>query len=231
MYELRVALVAEGPTDAIVIEAALKRLLPRPFILTQLQPEPTRPKLGTGWGGVLRWCLEFAMRGHARMEDDPTLPGFDLFVIHMDADVAEGTYADVSDELVEVARQNRWPVLPSSAPCPPPTGSVDAVRACLLSWSKLQTLGSKTVLCVPSKAIDAWLTSAVLDDGHRLLKGLECNLNLEAQLKALPKAKRVRKTAREYRAREKQITDAWAIVRNRCSQAERFSNEVVAVTS
>ncbi|HET7504528.1 MAG TPA: hypothetical protein VFK02_26080 [Kofleriaceae bacterium] len=231
MSDLRVALVAEGPTDAIVIEAALKGLLPRPFVLTQLQPEPTRPKLGTGWGGVLRWCLEFAMRGHARMEDDPTLPGFDLFVIHVDADVAEGTYADVSDELVEVARRHGWPVLPSSVPCPPPTGSVDAARTCLLSWSGLQTLGPKTVLCVPSKAIDAWLASAVLDDGHRLLNGLECNLNLEAQLKALPQAERVRKTMREYRTREKQITDAWAIVRNRCSQAERFSNDVVAVTA
>ena len=120
MSDLRVALVAEGPTDAIVIEAALKGLLPRPFVLTQLQPEPTRPKLGTGWGGVLRWCLEFAMRGHARVEDDPTLPGFDLFVIHVDADVAEDTYADVSDELVEVAKQRGWPVLPRSVPCPPP---------------------------------------------------------------------------------------------------------------
>ena len=96
MSDLRVALVAEGPTDAIVIEAALKALLPRPFVLTQLQPEPTRPKLGTGWGGVLRWCLAFATRGHARFEDDPTLPGFDLFVVHVDADVAEKSYADVS---------------------------------------------------------------------------------------------------------------------------------------
>ena len=71
MSDLRVALVAEGPTDAIVIEAALKALLPRPFVLTQLQPEPTRPKLGAGWGGVLRWCHEFALRGHSSIEDYP----------------------------------------------------------------------------------------------------------------------------------------------------------------
>ena len=63
MSDLRVALIAEGPTDAVVIGAALKALLPRSFTLTQLQPEPTLPKLGTGWGGVLRWCLEFAQRG------------------------------------------------------------------------------------------------------------------------------------------------------------------------
>ena len=37
---LRIALVAEGPTDRIVIEAALKAILgERTFVLTQLQPE------------------------------------------------------------------------------------------------------------------------------------------------------------------------------------------------
>jgi hypothetical protein len=54
-------------------------------------------------------------------------------------------------------------------------------------------------------------------------------VNLEAQLRALPKAERVRKTTREYRAREQQITGAWSVVRQRCSQAERFSNDIAAV--
>ena len=49
MSELRIALVAEGPTDYVIIEAALKAVLPKPFILTQLQPEATRPDLGQGW--------------------------------------------------------------------------------------------------------------------------------------------------------------------------------------
>ena len=230
MSDLRVALVAEGPTDAIIIEAALKALLPHPFVLTPLQPEPTRPKLGTGWGGVLRWCLEFASRGHSQIEEDPTLQGFDLFVIHLDADIAEGSYEDVSPEIARIAAQRGWPPLPDMVQCPPARGSADAVRARLLAWTGLQTPGPKTVLCVPSKAIDAWLASAVLEASHGLLDGLECNLNLEAQLAALPLSGRVRKKPREYRAREKQISDAWAIVRQRCSQAERFSDEVAAVT-
>jgi hypothetical protein len=230
MSDLRVALVAEGPTDAIIIEAALKALLPRPFVLTPLQPEPTRPRLGTGWGGVLRWCIEFASRGHSQIEDDPTLPGFDLFVIHSDADIAEGTYADVSPEIAGIAAQRGWPPLPDSVPCPPARGSADAVRTRLLAWAGLHALGPKTVLCVPSKAIDAWLASAVLGAGHQLLGGLECNLNLESRLSALPLGDRVKKTAKEYRTRAGQISDAWAVVRERCSQAERFSNEVAAAT-
>jgi hypothetical protein len=229
MSELRVALIAEGPTDAIVIQAALKALLPRPFVLTQLQPEPTRPKLGTGWGGVLRWCLDFATRGHARFEDDPTLPGFDLFVVHIDADVAEKRYADVSDEMADLAGQRGWPSLPNVIPCPPPSGSADAMRTCLLAWAGMQAPGPKTVLCVPSKAVEAWLTAAVFSDGHALLHDLECNLHVEAQLRALPIAQRVKKTARDYWKHEKTITSAWSVVRQRCTQAERFSMDVTTV--
>lgn len=231
MSYLRVALVAEGPTDAIVIEAALKALLPRPFVLTQLQPEPTRPKLGTGWGGVLRWCLDFATRGPARFEDDPTLPGFDLFVLHIDADVAEKRYADVSHEIADLAGQRGWPTLPNVIQCPPPSGSANAMRTCLLAWAGMQAPGPKTVLCVPSKAVEAWLTAATFDDGHALQNGLECNLNVESQLKALPAAQRIKKTSRDYRARERIIVEAWPVVRRRCTQADRFSTDVAAVAA
>lgn len=230
MSELRIALVAEGPTDAIVIEAALGALLQTPFVLTQLQPEPTRPKPYTGWGGVLRWCLDFASRGHAGLEADPTLPGFDLFVLHVDADVAEFRYADVSRDIATVAGARGWPPLPCSVPCPPPDGSVDAMRDRLLSWSGLAAPGPRTVLCVPSKAPEACLAAALLDGAHPLLAGLECNANLEAQLRALPLANRVRKTTREYRAHSRTIAAAWDTVRQRCTQAERFSREVLAVT-
>lgn len=229
MSDLRVALIAEGPTDAIVIEAALKALLPRPFVLTLLQPEPTRPKLGTGWGGVLRWCVDFAARGHARFEDDSTLPGFDLFVVHIDADVAEKRYADVSDEIANLAGQRGWPTLPNVIQCPPPSGSADTVRTCILAWAGMQGPGPKTVLCVPSKAVEAWLTAATFDEGHALLNGLECNLNVEAQLMALPLAQRIKKTSRDYRSHEQTITKNWPVVRQRCTQAERLSTEVAAV--
>ena len=229
MSDLRVALIAEGTTDAIIIEAALKAFLPRAFVLTQLQPEPTRPKLGTGWGGVLRWCLDFASRGHAQLEDDPILPGFDLFILHVDADVAEGSYTDVSPEVATLAIERAWPPLPSHVPCPPPEGSVEVVRARLMSWAGLVTLGPKTVLCVPSKAIEAWLAAAVLEGEHKLVLGLECNLNLAARLGALPKDERIRKSSRAYRDLETKVAEAWGVVRQRCSQAERFSHEVAAV--
>lgn len=49
---LRIALVAEGTTEFEVIQAALQAILsPRSFVLTKLQPEETKPEMGTGWGG------------------------------------------------------------------------------------------------------------------------------------------------------------------------------------
>ena len=60
---LRIALVAEGATEREVIDAALKVILaPRSFVLTQLQPEATKPDIGGGWGGVLKWCHQLAAR-------------------------------------------------------------------------------------------------------------------------------------------------------------------------
>jgi hypothetical protein len=229
MSDLRVALVCEGKTDEILIEAALKALLPRPFVMTVLQPEPIRPVLGTGWGGVLRWCDEFAKRGYPQLEDDPTMPGFDLFVIHVDADVADKSDSDYGPESARVAVERGWPTLPMTVACPPPTGSVDAVRACLLAWAKMRAPGPKTVLCVPSKAVEAWLTAALFNHGNALLAGLECNSNLEAQLRTLRMAERIKKTPRDYRARVQSVTGNWSVVRQRCSQAERFSVDIEAV--
>jgi hypothetical protein len=231
MSDFRIALVGEGPTDAVIIEAALKALLKRPFVLTQLQPEPTRPKLGNGWGGVLRWCREFASRGFTQFEIDPTLADFDLIVIHLDADVAEDEYSNVSNDIANEASTSGWPTLPNSVGCPPPTGSVGVVRALPLAWAGTIGLGQKTVLCVPSKAVEAWLVAALFDAGHTLLNRLECNLNIATQLAAQPKSTKVKKTVPGYRALEKKVVEKWQLVRQRCSQADRFSQEVEKVLS
>lgn len=223
---LRVALIAEGNTDAVIIEAALKATLgEREFILTLLQPEPTRPAMGGGWAGVFKWCREFAGRGAPCLELDPTLPGFDLFLIHLDADVAGMKYADCGVAVVEAA-QSLLP-LPCQEPCPPPFASVEPLRARLFSWLGLSQVGPRTVLCVPSKSSEAWLASAVLPRDHRLLSGIECNLSLATQLASLAKEERIPKQLVQYRARAPSITREWEHVVSLCEAAERFSAEVV----
>ena len=94
---LRIALVAEGPTDQPLIEAALGAILPgQPFVLTQLQPEATLPRMGAGWGGVLKWCHAAGARHTGPIDSDPTLELYDLLIIHLDLDVCDKQYADYS---------------------------------------------------------------------------------------------------------------------------------------
>ncbi|MDY0161706.1 hypothetical protein [Desulfobotulus sp.] len=121
MSELHIALVAEGPTDKEIIEAALGAVLEksRPFILTLIPPEPTRPSFGGGWGGVLKWCHDTRLRHTETLDDDPTLSLFDLVIIHLDVDVATFRYADCGPEVMDLARQMVWHPLPCNQPCPP----------------------------------------------------------------------------------------------------------------
>jgi hypothetical protein len=224
MSDLRIALVAEGPTDAILVEAALKAVLTQSFVLTLLQPEPTRPLLGTGWCGVFKWCREFASRGSLNLESDALLQDFDLIILHIDADVADMSYADGGAWMEREALT--LPALPCSQPCPPPHAAVDEIRRRVVAWLGIAERGWKTVLCVPSKAIESWLAAGVLGQTHPLLNGLECKLNVDEQLAQLPKAYRIHKRARVYRTYAPRLVAAWAQVRHRCGQAEQFSVDV-----
>ncbi len=227
MSDPRIALVAEGATDFVIIEAALKAVLQRPFVLNQLQPEPTRPEMGGGWGSVFKWCQEFRQRGMANIESDPTLGHFDLVIVHLDADVADKHYADCGSAVVQAALTLQS--LPCAQPCPPPSNTVAALEALLLSWLGIPAMGSKSLFCIPSKATDAWLLAATLPVNHHLLTGLECNLDIETRLAQLPKAQRIRKTVREYRNLSGKVTSQWAQVKARCTQAAVFDQQVQVI--
>lgn len=227
MSDPRIALVAEGPTDFIVIEAALRAILNRTFILSQLQPEPTRPEMGGGWGGVFKWCQEFRLRSAGSIEADPTLANFDLVIVHLDADVADKSYADCGNTAVQAAIGLQ--ALPCSRPCPPPSDTVTALEAVLLSWLNIPAIGPKSLFCIPSKATDAWLASAVLPQGHTLLAGLECNPNLETGLAQLPKAQRIRKSIRQYRSMTGSVASHWQRVKTHCTQAAVFDQQIQLV--
>lgn len=225
MSDLRIALIAEGPTDQVIIESALKAILTRPFVLTLLQPEPTRPALGGGWSGVLKWSREFCSRGFASLEEDPTLGLYDLFILHLDADVAHFSYSDTRRELEEEAQQVGWGTLPCAQECPPPDATINSLKPVILSWLGIGAIGDKTVLCIPSKSSEAWLAAAVYPDNQALLNALECALNMQARLAQLPKGQRIKKTVREYRNYTDTIKTNWSAVRQKCTRANSFHTE------
>ena len=82
---VRLALVAEGPTDAVVVEAALRAILgERDFVLAQLQPEQSEAfgPLGAGWGGVYRWCKQSALHAGGSLGDFRLLlDNYDLLIV------------------------------------------------------------------------------------------------------------------------------------------------------
>lgn len=228
MSEPRIALVAEGPTDFEVIQAALKAIVPERFTLTLLQPEATQPTMGTGWGGVLKWCDAAGSRHAASLDTDPTLEGFDLLVIHLDVDVAQKQYADCGPEVPEQAATQSWTELPCTMPCPPVADTCARLEAALRSWLNPAQAGTKTVLCLPAQSTGTWLAAATLPADHALLVGAECNAMVEKRLEQLPLAQRIRKSRREYQAHAGQVTANWAGIKALCSQATAFEQAVQA---
>jgi hypothetical protein len=230
MYEPRIGLVAEGPTDYELIHAALKAILGRPFVLNLLQPENSSSALGGGWGGVLRWCLAAGERNCGSLDMDPTLGLFDLLIIHLDADVALKQYADYGPGLAKEALLKNWPVLPCNQRCPPVATTCAALAAVVSGWLGGTQSGSKTVLCLPAQSTGAWLVAALLPNHHGLCQGLECHPAAEAGLANLPKAQRVRaKSAHEYRRHAPAVDSHWPKVKALCSQADLFEQAVRAV--
>ena len=228
MSELRIALVAEGPTDYEVIQAALKAVLPEPFVMTQLQPEATQGMMGTGWCGVLKWIQASQQRHSGSLDTDPTLIGFDLLIVHLDVDVATKQYADCGTLVAGIAQENNWQDLPCAQQCPPISHTVDLLVKAIKSWLGQSTAGNRTVFCLPAQSSGTWLAATLLSSAPLFLIDCECNLSLESELGQLRLKERIKKTTREYRLHAPRITKQWEQIKQVCTQAEHFEQLVLA---
>ncbi len=229
---LRVALVCEGPTDKVVIDAALSNLLgTSPYIVKQLHPEESLAFgiLGTGWGGVYRWCRQSVTRSTGPIRNDPLFNFYDLLVLHLDAEVAEESYANAG---IEDSTND----LPCAHPCPPPENTTNPLRAVLLRWIEEVTIPPSTVFCTPSKNIETWVLCALYPHDSAVLSGqVECEPDPCACLQAKPADRRLvrggRKDTSRYRDRAGEISGAWPRVRVLCGEAERFSTDTMNLFS
>jgi len=231
MSDLLIALVAEGPTDYEVIEAALKSVLAKPFTMRLLQPEATLGIMGAGWCGVLKWCQAAHQRHqlhHGSLDTDPTLVGFDLIIIHLDVDVASKQYDDCGGPLAAIAQDSNWGSLRCKQPCPPVSDTVNLLGEVIKSWLGQVTPGDRTLFCLPAQSSGTWLAAAVLDSSDPLLANCECDLTLESRLEQLPKDRRIKKKPRDYRSHAPHITQKWLQVKQICTQAEDFERLVLA---
>lgn len=229
MSELRIALIAEGKTDYEVINAALRAILSRSFVLTMLQPEATRPEFGEGWGGVLKWCHQAATSGCASLDSYPPVSDFDLVIIHADADVASMNYIACGPRVLELATLEGWDPLPCAQPCPPPLPTVEFLERTIAGWLGETAVGTRTILCVPSKSTGTWLAAACFPSTHSILRGGECDLGLENRLSTLSLDERIKKTTVQYREKAPFVRDNWSKVKAECSIAGRFESLVLSI--
>ena len=228
---LRLAVAAEGPTDAIVLEAILKALLPDgEFVFQTVQPEGSAAfgsapfgRTGAGWAGVYRWSRQAVSEGRGSVSGSSVLSNHDVLVVQVDADVAGETYARGN------IRDAPHDDLPCEEPCPPPECTTNALRRVVLNWLGEGECPQEIVLCTPSKNIEAWVLAAVCpDNGVVRRDDWECHRDPEGQLRALPKATRFRKRPDDYRRKQNMIEKAWPIVSVRLTEAERFEAELLA---
>jgi hypothetical protein len=220
---LYIALVAEGPTDGVVIETTLRSILhERPFVLRQIFPEGSASfsELGTGWVGVYRWCHQSAGRGAGQLQRDALIfQTYDLLILHLDADVAGSQYGDGA--IMPNASDG---LLPCERDCPPPSDTTNALRAVLLSWCGEATAPVRTVICTPSKSTEAWVVAALFPADRSMADGIECYHNPESRMGQQPISRRIRKRKRDYDERAKDLEAAWPrlVLPNGLSEGRRF---------
>ena len=227
---LRVAMAVEGPTDEIVLRAAIRSLLPdRELIFQRLQPEFSvafndwRGETGLGWSGVYHWCHQTADQGDGRLSEASLFNFHDLLVAQVDADVAGMTYekGKIDDKTKD---------LPCKKACPPASDTTDALRSVVLRWMGEKQTPNRVVLCTPSKSLETWVMAALFPrNGVFAKKGWECYENPKAQLGQQPKANRIKKCVGDYDAKRSQFRDAWPQVSRKLTEAGRFSKEFLAV--
>lgn len=232
MSELRVALVAEGPTDGIVVGAALTAILgDRPYVLTQLQPEGSVVfgSIGPGWVGAYRWCKQSASRGAGRLSGDTMVfQNFDILILHCDADVADKSYAHGS-----ITPDDDDGALPCAQSCPPVEATTNRLRRVMLSWCGETVPPANTVLCVPSKNSEAWVLATLFPGDSAVRPGLECLADPQLRLAQQPIKSRIRKRVADYRKHSNGIANAWPRIAapGQMVEAHRFECDVLAVVT
>lgn len=240
MSDYQIGVVVEGPTDRIVIEAALQAIIKgRAFTVTQLQPDSSDAldnggfgRFGAGWGGVYQWCRQIVgmsknIAGH------PALGRFDMIIIHLDADVTEKNYRDAN--IADPVNHD----LPCAKPCPPAIDSVEALKQVVLGWLGLNAgLPRPFVFCIPSKCTECWVFVALYGQtGDETFTDIECDPDVARYLSQKPARERLvrirdtkmKKMPNRYGEQSCKITSRWEYVIDNCHQAHVFDMDVADV--
>ena len=229
---LRVGFVVEGPTDFAILEAIIGKLLDgREFEPVAIQPELSAAfaaTTGGGWTAVYLWCRQMLEQTGGPARNNPLFDFHDLVVMQIDADVAGMRYTD--DRRI----QNPPSDLPFSCVCPPAGKTTNHLRKIMLGWLNEKTVPQRMVFCTPSKQLETWILVALFPDNRIAASvDVECKPNPDKQLQKQPLPSRLirsgQKDIDKYRKHAAQVAEKWPYVRKRCTEADRFSFEFLAM--
>lgn len=231
---MNIGTVVEGPTDRLVLQAILDKLCPGEHRYFPLQPAETFGEIGTGWKGVRRWCRETWQREGASLDkilSGDTGPALDLLMIHVDADIATERDLQEGDDT---------PIPDVQQPCPPAETTANQLRHVTARWLQRYDFPPSVILAVPAQDTESWAFAALFPDDDLCARDdYECTrtghdhpgyrLTLRRYGRVLRRTDgRIKKPIRQYRQIAPQIATAWDAVRHICSQAEHFTQDVLA---
>lgn len=226
---VRIALVAEGPTDQVFIRAALEAVLDDTisFELTVLQPKTPSPFGGSvdatersttnGWGGVYQWC------SYAPMPTADTLLKayvltHDLLIIHVDVDVSRKQYSNY-----RIQPRASDASLPCAKECPPASDSADALQRVVQSWLPASVSHENLIFCLPADSLDTWVYAIFFSGKKPSIRDLECSHNIEPRVQRI-----LPKTVESYKKSQHRLKEGWPLVEVSCPQGKRFADSVRA---
>lgn len=229
-----IATVVEGPTDRLVLEAILDKLIPGEHRYLTLQPPVLLGETGAGWKGVRAWCRQRWQRTGSDLEtllSPADGPAIDLLVLHVDADIAfESDLQDALDDPMDEVVQ----------PCPPAAATADRLRQVILRWLHRADLPQTAILAIPAQDTESW-TFAALFPADPLCKrsDYECirrgahhpgyRLTLRVHGRLLSRSGgTIRKSERRYQEAMPQLAAGWDAACQICSQAQRFTDSTSA---
>jgi hypothetical protein len=202
---LRVGIVAEGPSDWIVLQEVMKTVHSETEFVRLHPNQILSSRLGQGWRGVKAWCVENRSQLDLIMAGGGESP-LNVLVIHADCSMANKAKLD--------------------RPCPPASDTaIGLARAIEIEWLGCDPRPEYIVIATPSQSSDAWVV-ATFDPPYANLADIECDKAVEEEFVRRKLLRRrdgqVKKPAKLYSPLASRINQTIELVCHHCSQAEEF---------
>lgn len=219
---MNVGIVAEGPRDFDVFVEVMDYLSPNTFSFFPIQPNVSETEgfgsYGAGWKGVIKWCEQFTDSNKIGEYINLFIPKLDILIIHVDADIARETEINCYCEPIDVQK------------------TVDNLKELINDKLDDSKTDSPIIFCIPSDNTEAWILCAYAPELHNppeeILEGIQKpDYHLANKPLSLLKKKNGKPKKSEVKYRDElipKLLQEWNNVRVKCTQAEKFSNDVLS---